>query len=261
MNSEWRFLAESLQGPSHKVNGTPCQDASAACVLGEGADSCLVACVADGAGSAKYSDSGSRTACDTIIEQATLYHREHAKFENLQETNVVDWLRLAREKIVEDAEKKATSPRQFATTLLVAIATPERCYFFQLGDGAIILGKNNLYGVVFWPQSGEYANTTNFLTEDAFEDKLEYVAAPGPFDDVALFTDGLERLALAFDTQLPHEPFCRPLFTGLRSVSNMDNLPGELRSFLNSESVNNRSDDDRSLVLASWCAGQNERAD
>lgn len=261
MNSEWRFLAESLQGPSHKTNGTPCQDASAACVLGEGDESCLIACVADGAGSAKYSDEGSQTACDTIVEQATAYHKINAKFDNLQQSNVVNWLKIAREKITADAEAKNTTTRQFATTLLVAIATPQRCYFFQLGDGAIILGKHNLYGVVFWPQSGEYANTTNFLTEDAFEEKLEFVAASGPFDDIALFTDGLERLALSFETQLPHEPFCRPLFTGLRTVKDLESLPGDLRSFLNSDSVNSRSDDDRSLVLAARCAGRDEESD
>ena len=68
-----------------------------------------------------------------------------------------------------------------------------------------------LYGVVFWPQSGEYANSTNFLTSDEYREQLEFIAATSSCSKVALMTDGLERLALRFDSQTPHAPFFEPL--------------------------------------------------
>ena len=92
---------------------------------------------------------------------------------------------------------------------------PATSYFVQIGDGAIILGNDTLYGVVFWPQSGEYANTTNFLTSDEYAKQLEFLATPSKCSKVALMTDGIERLALRFDIQTPHIPFFDPLFRAL----------------------------------------------
>ena len=123
-------------------------------------------------------------------------------------------------------------------------------YFVQIGDGAIILGNDTLYGVVFWPQSGEYANSTNFLTSDEYEKQLEFLATPSKCSKVALMTDGIERIALRFDSQTPHIPFFDPLFRALSSTADLDSLNEGLRGFLGSNSVQLRSDDDKTLVLA-----------
>jgi hypothetical protein len=71
------------------------------------------------------------------------------------------------------------------------------------------------------------------------------------FSDVALLTDGMERLALRFDSLTPHPPFFRPLFEALRATTNVDALTEDLRQFLQSDSVQNKTDDDKTLVLAS----------
>lgn len=223
-------------------------------VLGEGDAECLVACVADGAGSAKHSDLGSAEACRKILELVTAYHTAHQGLGSLRFEDARDMLRQARDSVVAAAEEHGCSPRDFATTLLVAIVADERSYFFQIGDGAIILGRNQTRGVVFWPQSGEYANTTNFLTGELFEDKLEFIMVEGPIGELALLTDGLERLALVFESQTPHAPFCGPLFAGLQAEADLVRLSADLRDFLDSESVRQRSDDDKSLVLASRIA-------
>jgi hypothetical protein len=128
--------------------------------------------------------------------------------------------------------------------------------FFQVGDGAIIVRRQGVYGVVFWPQSGEYANTTNFLTDEQFEQALEFLALPVQVVDVALLTDGVQRLALTFESQTPHPPFFQPLFEALRSTSDVAGLDKDMRRFLESRSVQDRSDDDKTLVLASWVEGE-----
>jgi hypothetical protein len=250
----WRHIGQSLQGSSHLGDDTPCQDNHRICVLGgaegNGDNLTLVACVADGAGSAKHSDLGSSIVCTAIIENATKYFEANGKFENLRFDDVVEWCEDARTRINDAAMSHDARARDFASTLCTAIIGPKTSFFFQIGDGAIILGNHFLYGVVFWPQSGEYANSTNFLTLDQYQQHLEFITTETRCTSVALMTDGIERIALRFDSQTPHTPFFEPLFRALRSAENVEPLNEGLRGFLNSASVQHRSDDDKTLVLA-----------
>jgi len=68
--------------------------------------------------------------------------------------------------------------------------------------------------------------------------------------EVALLTDGLQMLALNFAARKPHAPFFEPLFTALRGAVSPDDLVVPLRAFLDSDAVNSRTDDDKTLVLA-----------
>ncbi|HEX5470971.1 MAG TPA: PP2C family serine/threonine-protein phosphatase [Lacipirellulaceae bacterium] len=246
----WRHIGQSLQGPSHQADDTPCQDTHSVRVFGEDSQRTLVACVADGAGSAKRSDVGSSVACNTIIENAARYFETHGQLENLRFEDAVEWCEDARTRILDAAVSHDCSTREFATTLCVAIIGRQMSSFFQIGDGAIILGSDGLYGVVFWPQSGEYVNSTNFLTSDEYQAQLEFLTTTNPCSSIALMTDGLERLALRFDSQTPHVPFFDPLFRALRSSADLKSLSDGLRAFLGSNSVQNRSDDDKTLILA-----------
>ena len=65
-------------------------------------------------------------------------------------------------------------------------------------------------------------------------------------------TDGLERLALRFDTQTPHVPFFDPFFRAIRAAKDYTGLNDALQTFLASEPVRERSDDDKTLILASF---------
>ena len=248
----WRHIAQSLQGPSHLDEDIPCQDTHSVCVLGEGALRTLLACVADGAGSAKHSEIGSAIACEATMEHATRFLEANA-LDALQLDDVLLWCDDIRDRIRQQANEHGCGVREFATTLCVAILGPELAIFFQIGDGAIILGNDRLYGIVFWPQVGEYANTTNFLTSDEYHEQLEFITATGQFTKIALMTDGIERLALRFDVQTPHVPFFDPLFKALKSTSEVENLNRDLRTFLSSDSIHNRTDDDKTLVLATRC--------
>jgi len=247
----WRHLGHSLQGASHKGEASPCQDSHAVRILGEASDCVLVACVADGAGSSKYSDEGSAIVCKRMVEKAAAFFKSSGNFDALQVEDVKSWCDEALQTIAAAAESRDCSTREFATTLCAAIVTPSRSCFFQIGDGAMILSSGGVYGVVFWPQSGEYANSTNFLTAKNFQDHLEFLAITNPISDLALFTDGIERLALRFDCQTPHPPFFEPLFQALRSTDTPETLSKDFCRFLESDSVGERSDDDKTLILAS----------
>jgi hypothetical protein len=239
-----------MQGPSHVADGSPCQDSNCVRVFGEGADATLVACIADGAGSAKYSEVGSAVACTAIAENATSYFESQRRFDDLQLEDAIAWCDVGRARIREEAAVRDCAVRELATTLAVAVVGPARSFFFQIGDGAMVLRSRGVYGVVFWPQSGEFANSTNFLTADDYRKRLEFLATPSRSSDVAMFTDGLERLALRFDSQTPHVPFFDPLFQALRASDDLDHLSEQLRRFLGTEAMQSRSDDDKTLILA-----------
>jgi hypothetical protein len=177
------------------------------------------------------------------------------KLEDLARDDVLRWCEVARERIEQAARARDCDPRQLAATLCGAVLTPTCACFFQIGDGAIVLRRNGIYGVAFWPQSGEYANSTNFITANNFDQRLEFVSTDAGFSDVALMTDGLERLALHFDGQTPHAPFFDPFFRALRAADDYAGLNDALTKFLASDSVRERSDDDKTLILASRIVG------
>jgi hypothetical protein len=102
-----------------------------------------------------------------------------------------------------------------------------------------------------WPLHGEYASSTYFVTDDP-EPNLQFWEAEGEFTDVAVFSDGLERLALDFQTKTAFAPFFDPMFAPLANLEAGRNraLSKGLRKFLDSKQVIERTDDDKSLLMA-----------
>ena len=44
--------------------------------------------------------------------------------------------------------------------------------FLEIGDGAIVILDDGVLRPVFWPQSGEYLNTTYFVTDSDFDNDV-----------------------------------------------------------------------------------------
>lgn len=247
----WRYIAQSVQGSVHSADGSACQDCCAVRVLGAGDAAALVACVADGAGSTRHGGVGARMACEAVLEHASARFDAAGTLAELSADEVLAWCELARRAIADHAETTQTAFREFAATLCVVVTAPGKSVFLQIGDGAIVASRNGSMGVAFWPQSGEYINTTHFLTSPDFRDRVQTLAVDHEFTDVALLTDGIERLALRFDSLTPHPPFFTPLFQALRTTTDPASLERDLCQFLQSDSMQNKTDDDRTLVLAS----------
>lgn len=245
----WRFVTARATGTSHSKAGLPCQDRLACVALG---DDTLIAAVADGAGSAAKAELGAEVAVGTIIQSVS------AAIE-AGRTDFAAILRAAafeaREKVLAAALEEGAEARDLASTLLSAVLGPAGGAALQIGDGVIVVNEDgNGWCWVFWPQRGEYANTTRFLTDEDAETFLQVAAFAGrPLTDIALTTDGLEPLALHYATKSVHEPFFEgifgPLF-GARGTKEITPLCSALAGFLASERVRLRTDDDVSLILA-----------
>jgi hypothetical protein len=243
MTVPWKCLGESIIGTAHVAAGLPCQDAHRLTVV----EGVLVAVVADGAGSASRADTGAQTACEFLRDAVCRTLAEGVKPER---ATVHGWFRGARAELERVAGLHQIDLRELACTALLAVVGREWAIFAQLGDGAIVLPDGDGFIPVFWPEPGEYVNVSDFLTDPGVKEKLLVDVRTGSIEDLALFTDGLQRLALDYGTRRGHPGFFAPLFGPLRSSDDPEKLREPLRNILGSPRVNARTDDDKTLILA-----------
>jgi serine/threonine protein phosphatase PrpC len=299
--SPWHVVGAAVRGVSHERTDLPCQDAVDWRVLDDGT---LLIAVADGAGSARFSDAGARLAVDAVLRRLIELMEGSGQPKNLQppagfpvdeiETGtqdddapapedvdpemvwtvvMLDAFETARAEVLQMAEEAGESAdksgadrssadksvdksgREYATTLSCVVADAERLVVAQIGDGAVVADQGEGLFAATRLQRGEYANETHFLTQDDALDQVVVDVFEQPAQLLAVMSDGLIRLALKMPSQEPHAPFFEPLFRYTKQVADNGNedvllASQQLATFLRSERVNARTDDDKSLVLA-----------
>jgi Protein phosphatase 2C len=248
----WAWVGACATGSSHVRAGSPCQD-RAGCLEIPSAGQPLLAVVSDGAGSADFSEIGSRIVVNTFTRCAVSHFKSGAKIESITEELVREWLDDIRNRIFWAAEQRNVKPRELAATLVAAIVSTERAVIAHVGDGACALRKRGGvdWEVPSWPAHGEYASATFFVTDDP-EPTLHFVSIEEVFSEIAIFSDGLERLALDFSKNAAFAPFFDSKFLHLSNLGAGRNrsLSRGLRRYLDSAPILERTDDDKSLILA-----------
>jgi Protein phosphatase 2C len=249
----WSWVGACSIGSSHIREGTTCQDSAGCIELAIRDEHALLAIVSDGAGSAKYSGIGSRIVVDCFARCVIAHLRANQCIETITKELVLDWLDNVRDHIFRSAEERAITPRDMAATLVGAIVFSERAIVCHVGDGACVLRKKeeSEWQVASWPAHGEYASSTYFVTDD-LEPNLQFNALEGDFNEIAIFSDGIERLALDFVNGNAFAPFFVPMFAPLTALGpgRDRRLSLSLRKYLDSPRVLERTDDDKSLILA-----------
>lgn len=287
-------------GAGHVKAGLPCQDAAGWRVTRDGT---LLAAAADGAGTAERSAAGARLAVQTALEYLEAAMRAPAEIRaaaadaepapdceppppnsGLQNSDpLTAAFAAARTALERLAEQEGRPLRDYAATLSLAAAGADYLLAGAIGDCAIVAaaGDGDELQTLIDLERGEYANETHFLTGDDALERLRLARRPQRAARLALFSDGLARLALQWPGQTPHRPFFAPLFAfaaGLPPVPSPGQAPpdpgeqtdapveaptpgnenaaafasaaAQLAAFLGSERVNARTDDDKALVLA-----------
>ena len=246
----WKYTKASVAGTSHHRNNRPCQDSCQVLLSETGGIPVLVVACADGAGTAERSAEGANLACSSVADVVAKDLTEGLPLAEIDRDTILSWYNRVRGAIVDLATSNKAELRLFASTLLIGVIGEGNAVFGQLGDGAAVVSKEDRYIPVFWPQSGEYANTTNFLTDPNFEKYVEFARLDEMVNEFAVMTDGLQRLALDYSIKLGHRGFFHPLFRDLRASTDPALLDGPLAEFLDSPRVNQRTDDDKTLILA-----------
>lgn len=252
---QWRLAAASEIGTSHLGAQVPCQDSAAHDVVETPEGPVLVAVVCDGAGSAAHSDVGSQIAATSIVEFVRNYFAIGGTLSDIDRDVMVGWVLGAADRLIERAAEDGNSAREYACTLLIAIAGEERAAFAQIGDGAIVVSHGEADGWLwmFWPQHGEYANQTVFILSANATDSLEFCQEPRRIDEIALFSDGIERMVLHAETKSVNDAFFNQMFVPVRAsvAEGLDlELSDKLRGYLGSATVNARTNDDKTLIMA-----------
>lgn len=215
---------------------------------------CLLCAMADGAGTAELGAEGARLACDMALDAMGALVEGGGGAAELDRAWALNWLSAFQTAIQSRADAAGAVPRAYACTVMVALIDDRYGVFFQIGDGAMVIpsaGHRGGYDWVFWPARGEFANETWFATASDAELHLEWALVQGPIEAFAAFTDGLQHLVLHYETRTAHGPFFDQMFGFVEQAEPGSDLEAPLLSFLSSASVNERTDDDKSLILAS----------
>ena len=246
----------SAIGTSHIAGGLPCQDCHFHLTVNDAEGHPVVILVlSDGAGSAAQADVGAKLACHTFAKLVADYIAGGGKVENISRDLATRWISGVVYRLSLKSWDDESRPRDYACTLLAAICGERGTVFLQIGDGAIVIsdGWTTTWRHVFWPQHGEFANTTNFVTsEDALE-VLEFHSTKEPVAEVALFSDGLENLLLHKANKSVHAPFFDSMFPSVRrstATGEDPELSRALAVYLSTAPINERTNDDKTLILA-----------
>jgi hypothetical protein len=248
----WQTIGASVVGVSHVKSAMPCQDAHA---FGELPGGLLIVAVSDGAGSAALAEVGAQTAVNAAMEYLRKYLPTFDPFNEAEEAQafLMRVLQAARNAVEDEAFVRNVTPRDLAATLIVLAMNDRAAIAAQVGDGAAVLQNSEGQLVAFTaPQQGEYVNETTFLISPDYLNTAQFRHTRGRFSHAALFSDGLQRLALKLPEGEPHAPFFAPLFGFIAQASEVvaEQRNEQLAAFLQSPRITERADDDLTLVLA-----------
>ncbi|MBE0695919.1 MAG: protein phosphatase 2C domain-containing protein [Anaerolineaceae bacterium] len=254
LERSWRAVGAVVRGVAHERLALPCQDVQGWQILPSGI---LLAVVADGAGTARFSDQGARAAVgETLRFLAAALEDSLPDGGKAWEDLLADAFCAAQQVVLDLADTEGEKAREYACTLAAVAATPEGLVAGQIGDGAVVCQEEN--GTLFAAtrlQRGEYANETHFLVQEDALAQASIEFFDRPLNALAVMSDGLIRLALKMPSQEPHSPFFQPLFRFAASGAGDPGAETQLALFLGSARVNERTDDDKALVLAVLTAG------
>ncbi|WP_445157278.1 PP2C family serine/threonine-protein phosphatase [Halomonas sp. E14] len=242
----WRWVSSSVVGTSHIQNGARLQDAYAVSELGNG---CIFAVVSDGAGSAKFGAFGAWLTCRFL----SVRFREWVKRtpELPTDEDLSSWIDELRVWISAVAARRDTVPRQFAATLAAIVVVPDEAVTLHIGDSAIVGRKGEEWEVLCWPENGEYASSTYFVTDEP-EPRLNIIRHPREHSAFVLFSDGVGDLALSHLEMAAYTRFLDPMIRPVDSATgegHLVELSAKLAAYLSGPSVCERTDDDKTLIL------------
>ena len=144
---------------------------------------------------------------------------------------------------------------QLATTLLVAIVGPGYTAAAQVGDGAIVCAASDdgeILGLTK-PYQGLFVNESVFITQEIYEEHLQVSVLDTQASHLALFSDGLEPIATKYATGEPYPNLFRGLFNFMDDTHPDGVRLQALTKLLSGDRIAQRSDDDKTLLLASYC--------
>ncbi|MBP2132489.1 hypothetical protein J2128_000410 [Methanomicrobium sp. W14] len=252
-------------GASHIKKGLSCQDAWTSEIPRE--DSAAIA-VADGLGSARYSEKGAEIAVRTATESIkkhfmTVYDENITSADITSNVSIIEEAFLSSVSAIEKYSIENKVPKkELACTLIVILVYKKSVSIGQVGDGGVVgqsySGKIKLLSE---PAESEYINEVTPVTSDKWRESLRISQNIPDIKNIAAFTDGCQRAVLIKENDFykPYVPFFRPFFEYAEKSHDKKELSDDIGEFLLSGKINEVSDDDKTLVAISLGNNQKKR--
>lgn len=255
--SQWRIAHASAIGTAHINQNTECQDRFVCQTVHTKDGEILIAAVADGAGSTTDGQTGAEIACKFFVEEVGKFLQLVTPSVHLLNLDFgKGWTWFIQKKISKIAEKDKKNLRDYASTFIGAVVGEKCAVFFQIGDGGAVFSRSGEnYQFAIAPEESEYINVTDFLTDETAAERIRFAIVEEKIEDIILFSDGIASVAVDFQTNQPHEPFLMPMIAPLRNGSASNDLNEKLEKFLASPKINEKTDDDKTIILASRHGG------
>jgi hypothetical protein len=247
----WRVAKASVIGTSHLRAGCPCQDYLLVDEIAPETtgNRCLVIAMSDGAGSASRADQGAKCSCDCLV-LALKSRRESLVGPESAAAAIREAFSVAREEVLELAVREAAHPQDYSATLSCVLLAQWGIVVAQIGDGLVVIrGQDDALKLAL-DCRGEMLNVTDVLTQPNALDQLQVTMDAAVPRGVVVSTDGLIPVLMRQSDYAPHAPMLDMLFATVASSTDPDCLDDHLAGLLGKEAVNQRTDDDKSLVIA-----------
>jgi Protein phosphatase 2C len=248
-------MVHSAIGTRHEQRGQPCQDFGSYRIEGR----FILGAVSDGAGSAKYSDIGAQIAVESVLDAVALQLGEKVPTVEAMTAAAPEMFHKAFEEVRSalnrEAEHTSCALQDFGCTLLAFVACRDWVAAMQIGDGLMVLRSHpeEDFNLLFKPDKGEFINETVFVTTTGAEDSLQVCVHGSDHPFICAATDGLERVAVRMQDWVPHAPFFSPFEACLRQSTQSDR-DLYLKTFLESDRLNSKTDDDKTLLACLYDA-------
>ena len=249
-----KHIIVNQAGPSHLQKGVPCQDSV---YIKYVSSDIVVAAVADGLGSEKHSDIGSKIASKVAVEHIASNYSSDMKYDKVKSLMNNSFV-YAYKAVLDKVEEMNEDPDQFNTTLCLAILDGKHLYVGQSGDS----------GMIALLQDGAYINCTEKQNDEegcvwplcSGPKHWVFREIDAPVCSVMLATDGIyDRFVnglIKYDERVisghrfeVNVPFAEKL---MRRTESTDEEIDELSNSINDLFLNypkEKIDDDKSLVL------------
>jgi hypothetical protein len=252
----WSVSIGRAVGTAHERLGLPCQDDAMSRVSKGGAS--LVLAVADGAGSGRFTDHASAVA----VRSASFLLKRALDGGSAMAPDVVrDVVHETRRDVAHvrglyESAGFTVTAHDFGCTLILIAVDDDTLVMGQVGDGAAVsLSGGRLRSLSPGP-TAEYVNVTTFLTSETAPDEMFVKAeSAAELQALAIMTDGVQHLGIRYPANEPFPGLFEPVFEYARANGDLEETErGEaLTALLESQQVNEETDDDKTLVVAVRC--------
>ena len=174
----------SSQGADHIRNGVVCQDSHKIIRCGE---DMIIAAVADGLGSEKYTDKASKLATHISTTICRKKLKKNSPRDEIMEV-IQNSFTTSQMLIEKFARKEGHDIDQYDTTLSLAVLINDRLYYGQSGDSGILaMGTDGAFYQVTEQQRDEEGRVFPLI----YSDRWIFGEYEKPVESVLLATDGM----------------------------------------------------------------------